>query len=57
MQKVKAIIKNTTGEHLPIEKMDIQFATTDYVLANYKGYGFSKVYAPFDGYTIILENN
>lgn len=57
MQTVKAIVKNITGEHLPIEKMDILFAKTDYILASYKGFGFPKAYTPCDGYTIILENN
>ena len=54
MKKVKAI-KNLFGENLPIEKMEIFFVGTDYVLAKYKGYGFMKSYAPCDGYTVEFE--
>lgn len=56
MQTVKAIINNITGEQLPIDKMKIMYATDNYVLAKYKGFGFLKAYTPCDGYTIILAN-
>jgi hypothetical protein len=54
MKKVKAIRK-LSGEELPIEKMEIQFIGTNYVIANYKGYGFTKAYGPWDGYTVEFE--
>ena len=56
MKKVKNI-KNLFGENLPIEKMDIKFVGEDFVIANYKGYGFAKTYGPADGYTVEFENN
>ena len=54
MKKVKAI-RNLLGENLPIEKMEIQFVGANYVIANYKGYGFAKTYGPWDGYTVEFE--
>lgn len=51
MKKVKAI-RNMCGEYLPIEKMEILFVGADYVMAKYKGFGFTKCYAPYDGYTV-----
>lgn len=54
MKKVKAI-KNTLGEKLPIEKMQIRFVGENYVVANYKGYGFVKNYGPWNGYTVEFE--
>lgn len=56
MKKVKNIT-NLFGEKLPIEKMNIQFTGKDYVFANFKGYGFAKVYGPADGYTVEFEEN
>jgi hypothetical protein len=56
MKKVKAI-KTLFGENLPIEKMEILFVGTDYVLAKFKGYGFVERYAPCDGYIVEFENN
>lgn len=56
MKKVKNI-KNLFGEKLPIEKMEIRFVGEDYVIANYKGYGFVKNYGPADGYTVEFEEN
>lgn len=53
-KKVKAI-KDLYGENLPIEKMDILFIGDNYVIARYKGYGFMKKYAPYDGYTVEFE--
>lgn len=54
MKKVKAI-KNLFGENLPIKKMEIRFVGENYVIANYKGYGFTKTYGPWDGYTVEFE--
>lgn len=54
MKKVKAI-RNLFGENLPLEKMEILFVGTNYVMAKYKGYGFAKTYAPYDGYTVEFE--
>jgi hypothetical protein len=54
MKKVKAI-KNLLGENLPIEKMEFLFVGADYVVIKYKGYGFTEVYAPYNGYTIEFE--
>ena len=54
MKKVKAI-KNWLGESLPLEKMEIQFVGENFVVANYKGFGFSRTYGPWDGYTIEFE--
>ena len=56
MKKIKAI-KNVFGENLPIEKMDIKFVGNDYVIANFKGFGFTKNYGPANGYTVEFENN
>ena len=56
MKKVRAI-KNIFGENLPIEKMNIQFVGKDFVMASFKGCGFTKVYGPADGYTVEFENN
>lgn len=53
-KKVKSIT-NLFGEKLPIEKMDIKFIGTNYVMASYKGYGFTKVYGPADGYIVEFE--
>ena len=55
MKKVKAIIDNF-GNNLPIEKMDIKFVGDDYVMANFKGFGFTKVYGPADGYVVEFED-
>lgn len=57
MKKVTAIINNITNEKLPIEKMEIRFIGENYVMANFKGYGFAKTYGPWDGYTVVIENN
>jgi hypothetical protein len=54
MKKVKAI-RTVFGENLPIEKMEIRFVGTDYVVASFKGYGFFVTYAPYDGYVIEFE--
>ena len=56
MKKIKAI-KNIIGENLPLEKMNIQFVGKDYVVANFIGFGFTKTYAPWNGYTVEFENN
>lgn len=54
MRKVKAI-RNLFGENLPIEKMEIRFVGKNYVIANYKGYGFIRNYGPWDGYIVEFE--
>ena len=54
MKKVKAI-KNWLGESLPLEKMEIQFVGETFVVANDKGFGLSKTYGPWDGYSIEFE--
>lgn len=54
MKKVKNI-RNLFGENLPIEKMNIQFVGNDYVIANFKGFGFTKNYGPANGYTVEFE--
>ena len=54
MKKVISI-KTISGEHLPIEKMDILFVGNDYVLAKFKGYGFITNYNKCDGYTVVIE--
>lgn len=54
MKKIKAIT-NIFGENLPIEKMNIQFVGNDYVIANFKGFGFTKNYGPANGYTVEFE--
>lgn len=54
MKKVKAI-KNRFGENLPLEKMEIQFIGKNFVVANYKGFGFTKTYGPWDGYIVEFE--
>lgn len=54
MKKVKAI-KNWNGENLSIEKMEVLFTGTDYVLAKYEGYGIAKRYSSCDGYTVEFE--
>lgn len=54
MKKVKAI-KNLFGESLSLEKMEIHFIGKNFVIANYKGFGFSKAYGPWDGYTVEFE--
>ena len=56
MKKVKTI-KDINGNNLPIEKMNIQFVGENYVVANYIGYGFTKTYGPWDGYTVEIEKN
>ena len=55
MKKVKAI-RDLLGNNLNIKNMEIQFVGKNYVIANYKGYGFSKTYGPWDGYTVEFEN-
>lgn len=50
-------IRDLFGHKLPIDKMDILFTGKDYVMARYKGFGFTKVYAPYDGYTVIFAEN
>ena len=54
MKKVKAIT-NYEGKKLKLEDMEILFVGADWVLAQYKGYGFMKRYAPCDGYTVEFE--
>lgn len=54
MRKVVKII-DREGNCLPLEKMNILFVGTDYVLASYKGFGFIKNYHACDGYTVITE--
>ena len=56
MKKVIAI-KDMFGKELPLEKLDIQFIVDNYVMVKYKNFGFTKVYGPWDGYTVIIENN
>ena len=56
MKKVIAI-KDMFGKELPIEKMNIQFVGNNYVVANFKGFGFTKTYGVWDGYTVIIEKN
>lgn len=54
MRKVIAI-KDMFGEELPIEKMEFTFVGKDHAYGHYTGYGFDKMYGPWDGYTVITE--
>lgn len=54
MKKVVSIT-DMLGNSLPLEKMDIKFIGEDYVIASFKGYGFTKRYASCDGYTVKIE--
>ena len=56
MKKIKTI-KNLFGEKLPVEKMNIQFVGENFVIANYKGFGFTKTYGPANGYVVEFEEN
>ena len=48
-------IRDMFGEKLPIEKMEFWFVGVDYAHGHFKGYGFDKCYAKYDGYTVITE--
>ena len=54
MKKVVSIT-NIWGEKLPLEKMDIKFIGNDYILASFKGYGFTRRYSSCDGYKVEIE--
>ena len=56
MKKVKAIVNTITNEKINAEMLNIQFVGEDYVIANFKGYGFTKTYGKFDGYAIEFED-
>lgn len=43
------------GEPLPIEKMEFWFVGEDIAIGHFKGYGFDKAYASYDGYTVTTE--
>ena len=55
MKKVNAIRNTITNEILPLDKMEILFVGTDFVMA--KIGGFTKVYGKADGYIVVLEKN
>lgn len=46
-------ITDLFGNKLPIEKMEFWFVGEDYAIGHYKGYGFDKKYASYDGYTVV----
>ena len=48
-------ITDMGGNKLPIEKMEFWFIGKNYAIGHYKGYGFDKKYASYDGYTVITE--
>lgn len=48
-------ITDMGGNKLPIEKMEFWFVGEDYAIGHYKGYGFNKKYARYDGYTVITK--
>lgn len=53
-RKVVSIV-DMWGNPLPIEKMEFWFVGDDYAIGHYKGYGFDKKYASYDGYTVTTE--
>lgn len=55
MKTVKSI-KNLSGEELNLNAMMILATGENWVMAKYKGYGFTKTYAPWNGYTVEFEN-
>lgn len=55
MKKVNAIRNEITNEMLPLDKMEILFVGTDFVMA--KIAGFTKTYGKADGYIVEFENN
>lgn len=51
MKTVKSI-KTLFGEELNINAMEILATGENWVMAKYKGYGFTKTYGPWNGYTV-----
>lgn len=52
--KLKVVsITDILGNPLPIEKMEFWFVGKDYAIGHYKGYGFDKKYASYDGYKVV----
>lgn len=52
--KLKVVsITDILGNKLPIEKMEFWFVGEDYAIGHYKGYGFDKKYASYDGYKVV----
>ena len=54
MKKVKSI-KNLSGEEI-LDILEILFVGDSWVRAKFKGYGFTKTFGPWNGYTIEFEN-
>ena len=48
-------ISDMWGNKLPIENMEFWAIGKNYAIGHYKGYGFDKKYASYDGYTVITE--
>ena len=48
-------ISDMWGNKLPIEKMEFWAIGKDYAIGHWKGYGFDKKYASYDGYIVITE--
>ena len=55
MKRKVISITDIWGNKLPIEKMEFWFVGEDYAIGHYKGYGFDKKYASYNGYTVITE--
>ena len=55
MKNVKSI-KNLFGEELNLNAMEILATGENWVMAKYKGYGFTKTYGSWNGYTIEFED-
>lgn len=56
MKKVISI-KNIFGQEIDLNKLDIQFIGKDFVIANYKGFGFTTNYSAANGYTVVIANH
>ena len=54
MKKVVAI-KNMFGEEVKLGNYEVIHIGKDYVAMKFKNYGFIKTFAPYDGYTITIE--
>lgn len=56
MAKYRVVsITDFWGEKLPVEKMEFWYVDENSAIGNFKGYGFGKKYASYDGYTVITE--
>ena len=54
MKKVTAI-KNLFGEKVKLENYEVIHIGKDYVTMKFKNYGFIKTFAPYDGYTVTIQ--